>query len=95
MNLVHLAGCDGTDPDSLTRFEIEGRRQALLAIEALRRYTPGCRTARLRNFGDDHRDPRHPEDRRRLLSVRTGQPFHELDSGLVQAELDRQGVRHQ
>ncbi|ANW64695.1 pyridine nucleotide-disulfide oxidoreductase [Mycobacterium sp. djl-10] len=51
MNLVHLAGCDGTDPDSLTRFEIEGRRQTMLAIEALRRYTPGCRTARLRNFG--------------------------------------------
>ena len=51
MNLVHLAGCDGTDPDSLTRFEIEGRKQAMLAIEALRRYTPGCETARLRNFG--------------------------------------------
>jgi hypothetical protein len=51
MNLVHLAGCDGTDPDSLTRYEIEGRRQAMLAIEALRRYTPGCETARLRNFG--------------------------------------------
>lgn len=51
MNLVHLAGCDGTDPDSMTRFEIEGRRQALLAIEALRRYTPGCESARLRNFG--------------------------------------------
>ncbi|HET8980524.1 MAG TPA: FAD-dependent oxidoreductase [Solirubrobacteraceae bacterium] len=51
MNLVHLAGCDGTDPDSLTRFEIEGRRQAALAIEALRRYTPGCAGARLRNFG--------------------------------------------
>lgn len=51
MNLVHLAGCDGTDPDSLTRFEIEGRRQAMLAIEALRRYTPGCAAARLRNFG--------------------------------------------
>jgi hypothetical protein len=29
------------------------------------------------------------------LSVRTGLPFHELDAGLVQAELDRQGVRHQ
>jgi hypothetical protein len=60
MNLVHLAGCDGTDPDSLTRFEIEGRRQALLAIEALRRYTLGCRTARLRNFGMTIgiRDPR-------------------------------------
>jgi ribulose 1,5-bisphosphate synthetase/thiazole synthase len=51
MNLVHLAGCDGTDPDSLTRFEIEGRRQAMLAIEALRRYAPGCAKARLRNFG--------------------------------------------
>ncbi len=51
MNLIHLAGCDGTDPDSLTRFEIEGRKQAMLAIEALRRYTPGCSTARLRNFG--------------------------------------------
>lgn len=51
MNLVHLAGCDGTDPDSLSRFEIEGRRQALFAIEALRRYTPGCAAARLRNFG--------------------------------------------
>lgn len=51
MNLVHLAGCDGTDPDSMTRFEIEGRRQAMHAIEALRRYTPGCEGVRLRNFG--------------------------------------------
>jgi len=51
MNLVHLAGCDGTDPDSLTRFEIEGRKQAMLAVEALRRYTPGCNGVRLRNFG--------------------------------------------
>ena len=51
MNLVHLPGCDGTDPDSLTRFEMEGRRQAMLAIEALRRYAPGCGAARLRNFG--------------------------------------------
>jgi len=51
MNLVHLAGCDGTDPDSMTRFEIEGRAQAMLAIEALKRFTPGCENARLRNFG--------------------------------------------
>lgn len=51
MNLVHLAGCDGTDPDSMTRFEIEGRSQAMLAIEALKRFTPGCEHARLRNFG--------------------------------------------
>ena len=51
MNLIHLAGCDGTNPDSLTKFEMEGRRQAMLAIAALRRYTPGCAEARLRNFG--------------------------------------------
>ncbi len=51
LNVVHLSGCDGTDPDSLTRFEIDGRRQAAAAIDAMRRYTPGCAGARLRNFG--------------------------------------------
>ncbi|MGB3316068.1 MAG: FAD-dependent oxidoreductase, partial [Albidovulum sp.] len=51
MNLVHLAGIDGTDPDSLTKGEIEGRKQAMLAIEALRRFMPGCSGVRLRNFG--------------------------------------------
>jgi hypothetical protein len=51
MNLVHLAGVDGTKPDSLTRGEIEGRKQAMLAIEALRRFMPGCAGVRLRNFG--------------------------------------------
>ncbi|MGB0968933.1 MAG: FAD-dependent oxidoreductase [Halocynthiibacter sp.] len=51
MNLIHMANCDGTDPDSLTTYEIEGRRQAMLAIEALRAYTPGCGGIRLRNFG--------------------------------------------
>ena len=35
----------------LTRAEIEGRRQALLAIEALRRFAPGFENARLRTFG--------------------------------------------
>lgn len=51
MNLVHIDGIDGTDPEDLTRGEIEGRRRAMHAIEALRRYTPGCENARLRNFG--------------------------------------------
>lgn len=51
MNLVHLAEIDGTDPDSLTKGEIEGRKQAMLAIEALRQFMPGCSGARLRNFG--------------------------------------------
>ena len=51
LNLVHLAGCDGTDPADLTRGEIEGRRQAVHAIEALRGFMPGCEDAKLRNFG--------------------------------------------
>ncbi len=51
MNVVHLPEIDGTDPDSMTRGEIEGRRHAMAAIEALRHYTPGCENARLRNFG--------------------------------------------
>jgi hypothetical protein len=51
MNLVHLAGIDGTDPDDLTIGEIEGRRRAMHAIDALRAYTPGCEQVRLRNFG--------------------------------------------
>ena len=51
MNLIHMDDCDGTDPDDLTKFEIEGRRQTMLAIEALKRYMPGCEGMRLRNFG--------------------------------------------
>jgi hypothetical protein len=51
LNLVHLAHCDGSDPDDLTTFEMEGRRQAMLAVQALRKFQPGCADARLRNFG--------------------------------------------
>ena len=51
LNLVHLARCDGTDPADLTRYEIEGRKQAMLAVTAMRAYSPGCENARLRNFG--------------------------------------------
>ena len=51
LNLVHLAACDGTNADDLTAGEIEGRRQAMMAVEALRQFTPGCENAKLRNFG--------------------------------------------
>jgi hypothetical protein len=51
LNLVHLAECDGTNPDDLTHGEIEGRRQAVLAVAALKRFMPGCEDAKLRNFG--------------------------------------------
>ncbi len=51
LNLVHLPQIDGTDPADLTRGEMEGRRQALHAVSALRRFMPGCEQAKLRNFG--------------------------------------------
>jgi hypothetical protein len=51
LNLIHMGEIDGTDADDLTRAEIEGRRQAMHAIEALRHFMPGCEDARLRNFG--------------------------------------------
>jgi len=51
LNLVAIAGIDGTDPDDLTRGEIEGRWQAVMAVAALKRFMPGCEDAKLRNFG--------------------------------------------
>ena len=51
LNLISLPACDGTDPDDLTAGEIEGRRQAVHAIAALKAFMPGCEDAKLRNFG--------------------------------------------
>jgi len=51
LNLIGLAGYDGTDPGDLTAAEMEGRYQAIAAIEALKRFMPGCESAKLRNFG--------------------------------------------
>lgn len=51
LNLVQMHQLDGTDPDDLTTGEIEGRRRTMFAIEALRRFMPGCESAKLRNFG--------------------------------------------
>ncbi|MGB7739952.1 MAG: FAD-dependent oxidoreductase [Steroidobacteraceae bacterium] len=50
LNLIHLSA-DGTDPADLTRGEMEGRRQAVHAVEALKQFMPGCEGAKLRNFG--------------------------------------------
>ncbi len=51
LNLIHLPDVDGTDANDLTRAEMAGRRQAIHAIEALKRFMPGCEAAKLRNFG--------------------------------------------
>jgi len=51
LNMVHMLEYDGTDVRDLTRAEMEGRRQAMLAIKALQRFAPGFERAALRNFG--------------------------------------------
>ena len=51
LNLIHLSGIDGTSAADLTSGEIEGRKQAMYAIDALRAFMPGCEEATLRNFG--------------------------------------------
>jgi ribulose 1,5-bisphosphate synthetase/thiazole synthase len=51
LNLVHIPEIDGTDPNDLTRGEMRGRREAIYALEALRKFMPGCEGAKLRNFG--------------------------------------------
>jgi len=40
-NLVRVSDVDGTDPEQLTRAEIEGRRQALEYVRFLRDFVPG------------------------------------------------------
>ncbi|HXW71083.1 MAG TPA: FAD-dependent oxidoreductase [Methylocella sp.] len=51
LNMVHMLRYDGTDLRDLTQAEIEGRRQAMLAIKALQYFAPGFEAAKLRNFG--------------------------------------------
>ena len=51
LNMIHLTEHDCTDIWDLTKAEMEGRHQSMLAIEALKKYVPGFENARLRNFG--------------------------------------------
>ncbi len=51
LNVVYMPGYDATDVRDLTRAEMEGRQQAMWAIAALKKYTPGFEKAKLRTFG--------------------------------------------
>ena len=87
LNLVHLGGCDGTDPADLTRGEIEGRRQAVHAVEALRRLHAGLRGREAAQFRHDARCARHAQDRRasttsRRADVREQGAFRRFDRHL-------------
>jgi len=50
LNAVHMTGVDSTDVWDMTRAEMEGRKRAIRAMEAMKKYTPGFEKARLRNF---------------------------------------------
>jgi len=50
LNVVYMLGVDPTNVWDLTQAEISGRQQAIWAIEALKKYTPGFENARLRTF---------------------------------------------
>lgn len=51
LNIVYMRGKDPTSVWDLTRAEIEGRQQAMWALAALKKYTPGFEKAKLRTFG--------------------------------------------
>jgi len=51
LNLAHLDKIDCTDVDDLTKAEMEGREQAMYALQALKGVVPGFENAKLRNFG--------------------------------------------
>ncbi|MEG0099510.1 ribulose-1,5-biphosphate synthetase [Citrobacter freundii] len=51
LNVVSIPSVDCTDVFDLTRAEIEGRKQAMQAIETLRQFQPGFENAQLKNFG--------------------------------------------
>lgn len=50
VNAVHMHGIDPTDVLDLTKAEMEGRRRAVLTMDALKKYQPGFSDARIRNF---------------------------------------------
>ena len=51
INSVHMRGKDQTDVWDLTDAEMEGRKRAMWAISAMKKYTPGFESAKLRTFG--------------------------------------------
>lgn len=50
-NGIHMYGYDPTDVWDLTKAEIEWRKRVMWAVDALRKYMPGFKKARLRTIG--------------------------------------------
>ncbi|MHA1257786.1 MAG: FAD-dependent oxidoreductase, partial [Promethearchaeota archaeon] len=50
-NAINISNIDCTDVWDLTKAEIEGRKRVMWAVNALKKYTPGFKKARLRTIG--------------------------------------------
>jgi len=74
MNMIYMLGYDCTDVRDLTRAEMDGRRQALYAIEALRLYVPGFEEAKLLHYGMTL----GTRDSRKILSARYDITGHDV-----------------
>ena len=51
LNLVHMKGYNPLKVKDLTEASMEGRRKAMHALTALKKFVPGFQNAKLRNFG--------------------------------------------
>ncbi len=70
VNTSRIMHVDATDNESLTRGEIEGRRQAEHILKFLRKYVPGCENAKLKGTASyvGIRESRHIEGDYRLTA---------------------------
>lgn len=70
VNTSRIMNVDATDNESLTRAEIEGRRQAEDILNFLRKYVPGCENAKLKSTGSyiGIRESRHIKGDYRLTA---------------------------
>lgn len=70
VNTSRIMNVDATDNESLTRAEIEGRRQAENILSFLRKYVPGCENAKLKSTGSyiGIRESRHIKGDYRLTA---------------------------
>lgn len=70
VNTSRIMNVDATNNESLTRAEIEGRRQAENILSFLRKYVPGCENAKLKSTGSyiGIRESRHIKGDYRLTA---------------------------
>lgn len=70
INTSRIMGIDGTDSESLTRAEIEGRRQCDEIFRFFRKYVPGCEDAKLLQTGSTVgiRETRHIRGKKKLTA---------------------------